>query len=321
MKILPFFMPTEEYLTRIAEVDPYNMSLKTRLYLNDIFTEGLGKASGTHVRRVLGEESAVLITGLPIDPVLPTTPLDGLESPDKKTLISECLLVGACGMLGMAPMSYHNEKGGNLIHDIVPIPGREQSKSNEGSETFSMHIEAPHHPHPPEWIGLIALRNSEEGATSFVNIGDAYRAMPFLMRKALLEPIFTLRIGESFGSNSYTECAIAELDEFTGKLKYRVDLSEMVGNSDFADSVLATLAAKMADLERSYVLKPGEMLLLNNRIMAHGRVSFMPDYSSGEQRWLQRMYMVPSIDTPWIKDLSNPYVWDGNGLTNPMLVS
>ncbi len=81
-----------------------------------------------------GDVVAVTVNGLPTDPDLPPAPLDGSSPHDKKTFVSEGILLGIGLNLGM-PSLLVGEKKEALIHQVTPVQGREDTQSNRFSQT------------------------------------------------------------------------------------------------------------------------------------------------------------------------------------------
>jgi hypothetical protein len=79
----------------------------------------------------------LLIRGLPVAPVgmSPPTPSDG-GRPVGGSFLSEGILLGVASLLG-EPFAMTCEKGGDLVHTIAPVRGREERQANDGSACSS----------------------------------------------------------------------------------------------------------------------------------------------------------------------------------------
>lgn len=287
--------------------DPYTPGHRNRAELAEILA---GTVSVAAIRAAVNAGWA-LVTGLPVDTDLPLTPTDGKRSPVKASKVSEALLNGFSHLLDMHPVAYDNEKDGDLIHQVHPVAGWESSNSNRGADTFAMHIEAPHHPFPPDVIALTAVRNFEYGATNFSPMADVLETAPEGLIDQLHMPEYTIRIGESFGHQTEHVWPIAET--LHGVTTYRVDLAEMRPMNARSGAALDWLRRRVAECERRVVLQPGDLLIVNNRQTLHGRVGFRPDYARGLQRWLQRQYMTVDPFRGEKADARWPHVWSGAG--------
>jgi L-asparagine oxygenase len=98
------------------------------------------------------------------DDELPDTP-QGERALGKSTWISEASLLAMAQWLG-EQFAYAAEKQGQLIHNVVPVPGSEMALSNEGSlVNLDMHTEAAFFHVRPHFILLVCLRGDEKQLT------------------------------------------------------------------------------------------------------------------------------------------------------------
>src|SRR4051812_1165900 len=105
---------------------------------------------------------ALLLRGAPIDRFLPMTPRNGQPSPDKRTFVSEYVLLWIAQELG-EPFAFVEEKNGNLVHDVAPNPDKRHSRSNEGSDDLGFHNEVAVSEHRPDHLALLCLKSDREG--------------------------------------------------------------------------------------------------------------------------------------------------------------
>lgn len=102
---------------------------------------------------------------------IPRTPGTGLPSEDEDFPEGNVILRDEIKRRGFKIMTTE-EKQGREIHDIIPIQGKEESYSNEGSNYFPFHVEVPHYPiqERPDAVILFCLRGTVGGA----NRGDKF---------------------------------------------------------------------------------------------------------------------------------------------------
>lgn len=252
----------------------------------------------------------LLVTGLPVDAVLPPSPVDGKRVMHKRTYVTEYVNLGIGRLMGLHAIGYHNEKGGDIIHQVCPVQGFETEKSNQGSDYFAFHIEAPHHATPPDFLILNCLRGNPEAATTFVSLIDVLREAPPHVLNTLRDTQFTIRLSPSFGADGTRKVRIVEPDVRRMRLLYRLDLEEMVGDSLETIEALEYLRGACEKHSGAHALAPGEMIVLNNRALLHGRTQFPTKYD-GTQRWLQRCYLVHDTMAGIPHDDRWPRVWNG----------
>lgn len=287
-------------------VDPYTPGKRCRAQLADVLSWGLDV---DRLRTVVRNEGVAVLTGLPTDDDLPLSPEGGKRPTDKRTFVSESLLNAVSMALGLHPVAFHNEKEGDLIHQITPVPGHEQSASNQGSNQFEMHTEATHMPYPPNVLALTCVRNTERGETNFIRLSRAMRYMSREVEGALRAPLFTQAMGVSSGGGGRYRLPV--LSGSTERPIFRLDFTDVEALTPQGKDALDWLRGWAIAEECSWALQPGDMVILNNHTTLHGRVGFTPDYSKGKPRWLQRQYMT---DNPWAgapADTRFPHVWKG----------
>lgn len=247
-------------------------------------------------RRQANRYGSLLIRNLPTDPVLPDTPRDGKPAPDKKTFFSEYSLLMTMLQLG-EPISYSDEKDGVLIQNICPVAGHEAKQENTGSTYLEFHTEDGFHPYKPDYLGLVCLRSDHErlAETATASIRNVLHVIPSTAITLLRQPLFRLRLSTSFlhGANS-KEMYSAAMPVLTGNLlqpEMCVDYFLMEATTPEAKWALELLKAELLKVASGFVLLPGDMVLIDNRLAAHARTGFTPRYD-GKDRWLQRCFTV-----------------------------
>ena len=94
--------------------------------------------AGVLQRLKAGEITHGFFTGLPTDQVLPAAPARGTDPFDKLTFISEAIALGIIAAIG-EPSFLVGEKDEALVHQIVPVAGKEETQSNAGSVPLQWH--------------------------------------------------------------------------------------------------------------------------------------------------------------------------------------
>ena len=86
---------------------------------------------------------ALIIRGLPIDELLPSSPYCGYLPPNELPLVNS-IHIGIYQLMGVEPISYKSENSGNLFRHVVPANNGINDKSSHGSKhTFGMHVDNP----------------------------------------------------------------------------------------------------------------------------------------------------------------------------------
>ena len=239
---------------------------------------------------------ALLMTGLPLDPVLPFTPKNGGRSMQKQSFVSEGCLTGIATLIG-EPLSCASEKNGDLIHNICPVQHSETVQSNESSKVnLSLHVENAYFDDRPDYLALYCLRqdHKKEALTSFVDVRSVLSQMSLTDRAELQKPVFIVPSPPSHHKAMSGErwSSPRPLFENPDNPNLICRFPGMKALGPKAQKALAKFeeTACRSDVVRHIALQPGSILLLNNHKVAHGRTYFEPRYD-GTDRWLQRIYI------------------------------
>ncbi|XVQ85640.1 TauD/TfdA family dioxygenase [Microbispora siamensis] len=251
-------------------------------------------------RRDSGPRGVLLLRGLPVDPseLGPTPMVDG--SVQRTATVPAALLVAlACGLGD--PSAFAAEKTGALVQDVVPVPGREEFQGNSGSVLLSFHTENAFHPHRPDFVMLLCLRGDPEGVAG-LRTACVRTVLPLLTartREVLGDARFVTAAPPSFQCETATP-PHAVLSGADDDPDIRVDLAATEPLDAEAADALAELAELFDRTALTSRLRPGDLVIVDNRITVHGRTAFHPRYD-GRDRWLQRTFVSTDLrrSRPW----------------------
>ncbi|HEV2780529.1 MAG TPA: TauD/TfdA family dioxygenase [Actinophytocola sp.] len=244
-----------------------------------------------------GRAGFILLRGLEVG-TLPPTHTDGEPAtlPAHGTAGSMMLLAELLGTM----IGYADEKGGDLVHDVQPLPGEETRVEGSGAVPFDFHIENVHHPLRPDFIGLLCLRQDHDGvaATRIASIREAFE----LVKPDVLE---TLRQCQfySYYPGSFTRVLTAEpmpagphpvIYGPADRPLLRFNSHNTIAMSKAGRAALQALTEALELVCHEVVLRPGDCAILDNHVATHGRSAFVPRYD-GHDRWLRRFYSIGSI--------------------------
>ncbi|MBV8361138.1 MAG: TauD/TfdA family dioxygenase [Deltaproteobacteria bacterium] len=266
-------------------------------------------------RRRSNEFGALLLQGLPLDPELPATPTDQ-RPPDKKTFWSESWLA----MIGQALgdlIGYSIHHGGALFQNACPIKQQDYAQSTHSSKVFlRWHTEMVFHPARPDFLCLLCLRGDrdDEAETTVASIRSILAEIPVSMRQVLSQPRFRACVDLSPGGDNRREARplvpILSGQAYDPFFTFDPELIEPVDRE--AELAFRRLRDTVNYVYNYVKLRPGELLIVDNRRAVHGRSVFKA-YYDGKDRWLQRAYVVCDLaatneerngserinDTPW----------------------
>ena len=250
-------------------------------------------------RRHSNKFGALHLQGLPLDPELPATPTDQ-RSPDKKTSWSETWL----GMIGQAlgdPIGYSVHHDGAIFQNVCPIKKEESAQSAHSSKVFlEWHTEQAFHPALPDFLCLMCLRGDRDNQakTAVASIKNILAEIPVSMRQVLFQPRFRAGVDFSFGGDNRRGVGpvipILYGQAYDPFFTFDLELIEPIDRE--AALAFRRLRDTVKQVYNYIKLRPGELLIVDNRRSIHARSGFKA-YYDGEDRWLQRIYVVRDLAT------------------------
>jgi L-asparagine oxygenase len=238
-----------------------------------------------------GPTGVLLLSNLWLDtdrlPPTPTRP-ESVEREATLPAATQALIALSLGEM----VAYRKEKDGALVQNVVPVQGREKTQSNAGSADLEMHVENAFHPHRPDYVMLMCLRNDHDDRASLLtsSIRRALPTVPAKAREVLRQERFETEAPPSFTSSGLADLRHAVLGGSAEDPNLIVDFNATRALDDEARQALHTLRGHLAAASHTFVLRPGDLAVLDNRITTHGRSEFMPRYD-GRDRWLHRSFI------------------------------
>lgn len=248
-----------------------------------------------------------LVRNLPVDPVLPATPVNGEPSALKRTFVAEGVLLGLSQLLG-EPVGVTTEKGGRLVHDVVPVSTGAMSQTNQSSAAFlNFHSDIVYDDFGrfdlpnPDFLVLNCLRQDRnaEAVTYYADARDVIGDLPADVVQTLRTPQFRLNAPGSYvrdhaGGAAVLSDPIAIISGPPSAPGIVVSANGVVGLTGEADASLAELQRSCRAVAHEVRLERGTALLINNRKGLHARSQFLAQHD-GQDRWLQRTYLRRSL--------------------------
>jgi L-asparagine oxygenase len=244
-----------------------------------------------------------LVRNLPTDPELPPTPTDGEPSTEKKTFVSEGVLLGLSQLLA-EPVGFTTEKSGRLIHDVVPVASGSTTQTNQSSEVFlNFHNDIVHDRigrydvSNPDFLVLNCVRQdaAKEAATYYADARDVCRELDPAVLATLRSPVFRLNAPGSYvrdvaAGNPVPSEPVPIISGPEQAPEIAVSANGVVGLTPDAETALTELQRACRAVAHRVLLEPGTALLINNRKGLHARSEFAARHD-GSDRWLQRTYL------------------------------
>jgi L-asparagine oxygenase len=254
-----------------------------------------------------GRSGVLLIRAIPIGAVNKTTPTIAYESVSDKVLGTEKYLLSIAGMIG-PPIGFEDWHKGERIQNLYPIPELKARQCASNSVYLEMHTETAFRPTTPTHLALLCLKQDPQGLarTVFCDLGAIIDSMDRNARSILASARFCFQ-ADIDGTRGFTEPK--PIDSFDGgkrRLHYAealtaIDSSGLRALSDLREQIISNSVV----LE----LKKGDLVLIDNYHVIHGRTAFSPRYD-GTDRWLQRVLIgkcerAASLARPRLDHLAN----------------
>ena len=262
--------------------DEYDRRLRPRL---DKIPENL-KALACSFGDNVGSAGVLIVHGLPIPTDLRATPTEPYSEIGEATG-TECLLLGI-GMLVGKVIGLKAWRGGHRVHNVYPLPADAETMKASGSVRMAMHSELAFRLGAPDALALLCLRGGTlPPSTAFCDLRPLWNRFDAITQSHLMEPAFGFPRG-SAGSAALTERKpiVASRE---GGLRFQYD-NGVRGATPKHEEALRVLREGIAETAAQTTLGPGDLVVIDNLHMVHGRTQFSPRYE-GNDRWLQRCLM------------------------------
>lgn len=234
----------------------------------------------------------LLCRGLDVGEVGPTPA--GPRAAVSKDSVSERSLLSLASLLGRV-VGYAPEHEGDVVQNIVPVKqlATEQS-STSSSVTLAFHTEAAFHPHKPRYLLLLCLRGDPEAATTYALRSDVLALLTEQTKQDLARKEYCTGVDSSYnpGPGAVSKPHAVLGAGVTPVWCWDEELTQ--GSTTRAREALLDLAMAVAACSKAVVLEEGDLLVLDNNSVVHGRSPFSPRFD-GTDRWLQRSFVVPDL--------------------------
>jgi alpha-ketoglutarate-dependent taurine dioxygenase len=238
----------------------------------------------------------VLISGFsPLKP-LPLTPKTWFKEdsyhPDFE---SDYLAIILASILG-DPFGFETQQKGKLIHDIVPIKGREYHQEGASSlQMLNFHCEDTFHPHRADFICLHCLKNPTQVGTIVSNVSQLSLSDD---EKKLLSQYRFHHLSDNTHTENVSEPLSApilfgHLQSYYIRFDYDFTIAKQ--GDEEAKTAIDRLNQEILASSVEVPIAPGDFCFIDNYKWLHGRKSFKATYD-GHDRWLRRFNIKVDIN-------------------------
>ncbi|WP_431040572.1 TauD/TfdA family dioxygenase [Streptomyces sp. P1-3] len=244
-----------------------------------------------HCRPVDTADGLFVLRGLDVDDAaVGPTPASWSTAGDSGAIHDITLLLLATVMGN--PIAWEGQQNGRFVHNIVPSPGHETEQTGASSTVLlSPHTEDAFHPGRAHLLMLGCMRNHDNIATTAASIRNVRLSdedVDILTRPAL--PILPDdAYAEAQGYADEVAPAVPTLFATEDGLTLRFDpaYTPVEEADETYRAAYQRLEAELARVSVAVSLDPGEVLVVDNDLVVHGRVPFQARYD-GADRWLKR---------------------------------
>ncbi|MER6910466.1 TauD/TfdA family dioxygenase [Streptomyces sp. NPDC000594] len=252
---------------------------------------GLGDRVREHCRPVDTADGLFVLSGLTVDDQdIGPTPANWATAGDSGALHDLTLLLLA-SLMGN-PIAWQGQQDGRFVHNIVPSPGHEEEQTGASSSVLlSPHTEDAFHPGRAHLLMLGCMRNHDRIATTAASVrrvalsdGD----LELLTRPVLPilpDDAYSEAQGYAGGEPPPVPTLYATDEGLT--LRYDPAYTPLEQADDAYRAAYGRLSDELSRVSTAVSLHPGEVLVVDNDLVVHGRVPFTARYD-GTDRWLKR---------------------------------
>jgi L-asparagine oxygenase len=194
-------------------------------------------------------------------------------------------------------VAYEAESGGKLFQEIIPVPHMSNAQTSLGSNVeLEIHTEQAFSDLRPDILSLTCIRGDPSAITYIFSVEHILENFTSEECEFLRKPLWKTGVDLSFklhGVNQFINGDIrGPMPILYGSKKdpfLRFDQDLMFGITEEAQQMLKKIVDVYHSKKIAHVLKPGEIIFVDNRRALHGRSPFFPKYD-GNDRFLIRCF-------------------------------
>ena len=242
----------------------------------------------------------LLIKGLEnIEKDIPDTPNNNKNKVGETTILAKIQAILLCSISDI--IAYEAECYGNIFQDVVPIQKMEEEQTSLSSNTeLEIHTEQAFSKLRPDLISLGCLRGDLDAKTYILPVQTIIDNLSDSDVELLKQPLWKTGIDLSFKLNNHDfiegdirgPMPIMDNDyRSNGRYNLLFDQDLMFGITEESNLLIKKIVDIYYQHRISHNLKPGEIIIIDNRHAVHGRSPFFPKYD-GKDRFLVRCFSV-----------------------------
>jgi L-asparagine oxygenase len=246
------------------------------------------------------ENGYLLISGINIDDNIPDTPSNNTFKIGETTILAK--IQATMSSLISDIIAYEAEGYGDIFQDIVPIQKMKMEQTSLGSGTeLEIHTEQAFSKLRPDILSLACLRGDPNAVTYILPVQTIIDNLSDVDVELLKQPLWKTGVDLSFKLNNHEfiegdirgPFPILNIENQYNNGRYNLvfDQDLMFGINEDAQQLIGKIVDIYYKHRIHHNLKPGEIIIIDNRHAVHGRSPFRPKYD-GKDRFLVRCFSV-----------------------------
>ncbi|WP_344163838.1 TauD/TfdA family dioxygenase [Kribbella yunnanensis] len=244
------------------------------------------------------DTGTLLIEGIPLGRI-PATPEDNKQHVGEATLLArvQAMFGESLGHL----IAYEAEGSGRLFQDMVPARAAARTQTSLSSLTeLELHTEQAFSALKPDYISLACLRGDPDARTYTLTAKQVSAHISGADLAVLRERLWMTGVDESFrvGGQQFDDGDVRGpmpiISGAAGDPYIVFDQDLMAGRTPEADAAFERVLRIYRTHRNHHVLKPGDILLVDNNRAVHGRSPFHPRFDGGD-RFVVRSFVTNDL--------------------------
>jgi L-asparagine oxygenase len=244
------------------------------------------------------QTSIGLISNLPIDDVIPQTPLVRF-SVDNQSMFSD-RVVGLLSVLFGKPYTFDGKTVARHITNLYPIREHRNTQMASSDTELEWHVEDAFHTARPNWIALLCIKEDKNAFTKIARAVDL--ELPQNTLALLKKKNFQVLADDTYDDMTQTALTWIIRGPNTNR-EIVFDPPYTICKDDKERAILSLLKEAAEKSKQTFALEKGDFIIFNNRKAIHARSEYSPKYD-GNDRWLKRALILS--DAKWL-----PFLHDG----------
>ena len=242
------------------------------------------------------EYAALLLENLYIDSDI-ETPSSNKYHIGETTLLGKVQAIINCYIGEM--VSYEAEGDGRLFQDMVPNKKQQHSQTSLSSKTeLELHTEQAFSELRPDYLSLACLKGDKNAKTYLLDIYDLMDSLDIEDICLLKQSLWNIGVDLSFkmnGCSHHVRGPIPIISVLDQSLQLNFDQDLMIGLNEEANILIKKIIEIYYGRRKHIILKPGDLLIINNHKAVHGRSTFTPNFD-GNDRFIIRSFIMKDLD-------------------------